>query len=56
MLDLGKEHDGLESREIRVLAIVAAIGFIAFLIWELTERHPMVDLEVFRHQRPPRGA
>jgi DHA2 family multidrug resistance protein len=50
MLDLGKEHDWFESSEICVLALVATIGFAAFLIWELTERHPIVDLRVFRHR------
>jgi DHA2 family multidrug resistance protein len=50
MLDLGKEHDWFESTEIRVLAVVAVVGFIAFLIWELTERHPIVNLRVFRHR------
>jgi len=50
MLDLGKERDWFESVEIRALAIVAVIGFAAFLIWELTERHPIVDLRVFRHR------
>ncbi len=33
-----------------VLAIIAAIGFVAFLIWELHEAHPVVDLRVFRHR------
>jgi len=50
MLDLGKEHDWFASTEICVLAIVAAIGFAAFLIWEFTVRHPIVDLRVFRHR------
>jgi DHA2 family multidrug resistance protein len=50
MLDLGKEHDWFESAQIRVLAVMAAVGFAAFLIWELTERHPIVDLRVFRHR------
>jgi MFS transporter, DHA2 family, multidrug resistance protein len=50
MLDLGKEHDWFASTEICVLAVTAAIGFAAFLIWELTERHPIVDLRVFRHR------
>ncbi|MCX7864031.1 MAG: MFS transporter, partial [Novosphingobium sp.] len=27
----------------------AALGFLAFLIWELTEEHPIVDIRVFRH-------
>ncbi len=50
MLDLGKEHDWFASPLITGLAIVAAIGFVAFLIWELTEANPIVDLRVFRHR------
>lgn len=50
MLDLGKEHDWFESSLICWLAVIAAIGFAAFLIWELTEKHPIVDLRVFRHR------
>jgi DHA2 family multidrug resistance protein len=50
MLDLGREHDWLGSSFIVGCAIVAAIGFVTFLIWELTERNPIVDLRVFRHR------
>jgi DHA2 family multidrug resistance protein len=50
MLDLGKEHDWFESTMIVWLAIIAAVGFAAFLIWEFTEKHPIVDLRVFRHR------
>jgi len=50
MLDEGKDKDWFASLEIRVLAIVAVIGFISFLIWELTEKNPIVDLRVFRHR------
>lgn len=50
MLDEGKDLDWFSSDEIRVLAAVAVIGFFAFLIWELTEAHPIVDLRVFRHR------
>ncbi len=50
MLDEGKDLDWFASTEIRVLAIVALIGFAAFLIWELTEPFPIVDLRVFRHR------
>lgn len=28
---------------------MAGVGFVAFLVWELTEEHPIVDLRVFRH-------
>lgn len=50
MLDEGKDLDWFSSEKIRVLAVVAAIGFVSFLIWELTEEHPIVDLRVFRHR------
>ncbi|WBY01488.1 DHA2 family efflux MFS transporter permease subunit [Ramlibacter tataouinensis] len=47
MLDLGKEHDWFHSPLIVALAIVAAVGFAYFLLWELTEDHPVVDLRLF---------
>lgn len=50
MLDEGKDHDWFASTRIVVLGIVALIGFVAFLIWELTERNPVVDLRIFRHR------
>jgi DHA2 family multidrug resistance protein len=50
MLDEGKDLDWFASHEIIVLTIVAVIGFLAFLIWELTEEHPIVDVRVFRHR------
>ncbi|MBB6252177.1 DHA2 family efflux MFS transporter permease subunit [Nitrospirillum iridis] len=50
MLDEGKDLDWFASTEIVALAIVAAIGFCAFMIWELTEAQPIVDLRVFRHR------
>ena len=40
MLDKGKDLDWFASPLIVGLAIVAAIGFVAFLIWELTEQAP----------------
>jgi MFS transporter, DHA2 family, multidrug resistance protein len=50
MLDEGKDKDWFSSMEIRVLAITAVIGFVSFLIWELTEKNPIVDLRFFRHR------
>ncbi|HEX8964180.1 MAG TPA: DHA2 family efflux MFS transporter permease subunit [Rhodocyclaceae bacterium] len=50
MLDEGKDLDWFASDEIRILCGTAVIGFLAFLIWELTEEHPIVDLRVFRHR------
>ncbi|MCC4116854.1 DHA2 family efflux MFS transporter permease subunit [Aromatoleum toluclasticum] len=50
MLDEGKDLDWFASPKIIALAAVAATGFAAFLIWELTAEHPAVDLRVFRHR------
>jgi DHA2 family multidrug resistance protein len=50
MLDKGKELEWFSSPIIIGLALVAVIGFIAFLIWELTAADPIVDLRVFRHR------
>ncbi|MEC7930970.1 MAG: DHA2 family efflux MFS transporter permease subunit, partial [Pseudomonadota bacterium] len=49
MLDIGRDHDWFADPTIVALAIMAAIGFCVFIIWELTEEHPVVDLRVFRH-------
>src|SRR4051812_32314952 len=47
MLDLGKEYDWFSSPIIVGLAVTAAAGFAFFLIWELTDAHPVVDLRLF---------
>src|SRR6201989_1509545 len=41
MLDTGKDADWFNSPVIMVEAIIAAVGFIAWLIWELNEEHPI---------------
>ena len=48
MLDKGKDLDWFSSPMIVTLACVAVAGFAIFLIWELTEEHPIVDLSLFR--------
>ncbi len=50
MLDLGKENEWFASPFIIGLAVAAALGFIAFLIWELTDSNPIVDLRIFRYR------
>ncbi len=47
MVDKGKELDWFESGQIIALAVVAVVGFLFFLAWELTEEHPIVDLRLF---------
>ena len=50
LLDLGNDEDWFNSTKIVVLAIVAVIALAVFLIWELTDRDPIVDLRLFRHR------
>ena len=50
LLDLGNDEDWFNSTKIVVLAIVAVIALAVFLIWELTDRDPIVDLKLFRHR------
>ena len=50
MLDEGRNQDWFNSPEICGLGVVAAIGFAAFLIWELTATNPIVNLKIFRHR------
>ncbi|MEO8752187.1 MAG: DHA2 family efflux MFS transporter permease subunit, partial [Casimicrobiaceae bacterium] len=56
MLDKGKELDWFASRQIVTLAVVAVVGFVFFLIWELTEEHPVVDLRLFARRNFTFGA
>ena len=48
MLDIGKEHDWFQSPVVLGCAVVAVVGFAFFLVWELTDKHPVVDLSLFR--------
>ena len=50
MLDKGKELDWFHSSEVIGLGVVSIIGFLFFLIWELTEEHPVVDLRLFKRR------
>jgi MFS transporter, DHA2 family, multidrug resistance protein len=47
MIDKGKELDWFNSGEIVTLAVVAVVAFLFFLAWELTDKHPVVDLRLF---------
>ncbi|MDP9109528.1 MAG: DHA2 family efflux MFS transporter permease subunit, partial [Pseudomonadota bacterium] len=47
MLDKGKELDWFNSGEIVVLGSIALVAFIYFIVWELGDDHPVVDLSLF---------
>lgn len=48
MLETGREHDWFNSGTVVAMAIVAAIGFAAFVIWEWYEPHPVVNIRLLR--------
>ncbi len=47
MLDKGKDLDWFHSGQVIALAIVSVVGFAFFLVWELTDKHPVVDLRLY---------
>jgi MFS transporter, DHA2 family, multidrug resistance protein len=47
MIDKGKELDWFSSGQIVTLSVVSVVSFLFFLAWELTEKHPIVDLRLF---------
>ncbi len=50
LLDLGNDEDWFASTTIVALAVVSAISLAVFVIWELTDKDPIVDLRLFRHR------
>lgn len=48
MLGNGQNLDWFSSNFIVELLIVTVIGFFAFIIWELTDKKPIVDLRIFQ--------
>ncbi|KWT88181.1 MULTISPECIES: DHA2 family efflux MFS transporter permease subunit [unclassified Variovorax] len=56
MLDKGKELDWFHSPEVVAMAVVAVVGFAFFLVWELTDKHPVVDLSLFKRRNFWSGA
>jgi MFS transporter, DHA2 family, multidrug resistance protein len=48
VLDQGKDLDWFSNPLIVALTIVAVLGLAAWIIWELNEKHPIVDLTVFK--------
>jgi len=56
MLDKGQDADWFSSTFIRLLAVGAALGFIAFLFWELKTPKPIVNLRVLLDRNLAVGA
>ncbi len=48
LLDKGNELDWFNSSLIVTLAVISTVTLSFFIVWELTEAHPVVDLQLFR--------
>ncbi|MGH9736481.1 MAG: DHA2 family efflux MFS transporter permease subunit [Candidatus Acidiferrales bacterium] len=50
VFDKGQEDDWFGSHFIVAMAVIATIALIAFVVWELRTRHPVVHFKLFRYR------
>ena len=50
VLDKGNDDDWFNSQFIVAMSVISAISLAVFLIWELTDKDPIVNLRLFRHR------
>jgi DHA2 family multidrug resistance protein len=50
LLDKGNDLDWFGSNLIIALAAIAAVALSIWVVWELTDESPLVDLRLFRHR------
>jgi DHA2 family multidrug resistance protein len=50
VLDKGNDEDWFNSHFIVITSIISVIALAVFLIWELTDKDPIVNLKLFRHR------
>lgn len=49
-MDRGERADWFHSPLICFTAIVAGLGLVAFVVWELSDREPLLDLTIFKNR------
>jgi DHA2 family multidrug resistance protein len=47
VLDKGQEDDWLQSHFIAILAAIAAVALVVFVLWERRQKTPVLDLKLF---------
>jgi len=50
MLDRGVQDDWFASPIIRTAGIVAGVCLVAFVVWEIIEPDPLLDMRLFKHR------
>ena len=48
VLDKGQEDDWFTSRFITVSTVIAAVSLVSFVIWELKQKNPVVEVGLFK--------
>jgi DHA2 family multidrug resistance protein len=56
MLDNGNEKDWFHSGEILAAAVVGVVAITFLIPWELTDKHPIIDLSLFARRNFRTGA
>ena len=47
MLDKGQEDDWFGSHFIVTLAVLAVVGFVSLVVWEWSNKHPVIDVRLY---------
>ncbi|WP_394847651.1 DHA2 family efflux MFS transporter permease subunit [Pendulispora brunnea] len=50
VLDKGQQEDWFSSSFITFFAMASAVSLVAFVVWELVQKHPVVDLRLFKNR------
>ncbi|MDE1163997.1 MAG: DHA2 family efflux MFS transporter permease subunit [Pseudomonas sp.] len=50
VLDKGNDLDWFESNFIVIGSVISAVALAAFIIWEMTDEHPVVNLRLFAYR------
>ena len=56
MLDIGNDADWFNSVDVILLTIVAVVGLIVFVVWELLHDDPIVNLRLLKHRNYRNGS
>ena len=50
LLDKGQRDDWFQSNFIVTLSVIAAVGLISVVFWELRHKNPIIDLRLFKNR------
>ncbi len=56
VLDQGQQKDWFGDQSIVICSILAGVGLVSFIVWELIQKNPIVDLGVLRNRSVAAGS